>query len=185
MSESNDTHFDIKRITAANWQQPDTTTLLLLQITAVAKAPKEWVEAFLRPILNPTVPTEIAKLLEVARGAMIYSWYFYPLATLGAEQCWRIREAGVRIRCQQVGIPTTKIVKKGKLKSRVKENGFGENIEALVKRGEIPKSDQSRWKAARELRNLASHPARQTIWDSWQALGILEDSVDLLNNLFQ
>lgn len=185
MSESNDTHFDIKRITAANWQQPDKTTMLLLEMTAVAKTTKEWVEAFLRPMLNPTVPIEIAKLLEVARGAMIYGWYFYPLSTLGVEQCWRVMEAGVRVRCHQVGISTVKPVKKGKLKGSVKENSFGENIEALVRHGKIPNPDQSRWKAAKDLRNSASHPERQMILDSWQALGILHNCVDFLNDLFQ
>ncbi len=185
MNESNDMQFDIKRITAANWQHPDKQTISLLEITAVAKTDKEWVEMFLRPMLNPSVPKEIAKLLEVARAAMIYGWYFYPLSTLGAEQCWRIVEAGARIRCQQVGISTTKAVKKGKLKGQVKENSFGENIEALVKHGKIPKADLSHWKAAKDLRNLVSHPERQTILDSWQALGILQNSVDFLNNLFQ
>ena len=185
MSELNEMHFDIKRITAANWQHPDKTTMLLLEMTAVAKTTKQWVEAFLRPTLNPTAPKEIAKLLEVARGAMIYGWYFYPLSTLGAEQCWRVMEAGVRVRCQQVGISTVKTVKKGKLKGQVKENSFGENIEALVRHGKISVPDQSRWKAAKDLRNLASHPERQTIWDSWQALGILHNCVDFLNDLFQ
>jgi len=185
MSELNEMHFDIKRITAANWQHPDKTTMLLLEMTAVAKTTKQWVEAFLRPTLNPTAPKEIAKLLEVARGAMIYGWYFYPLSTLGAEQCWRVMEAGVRVRCQQVGISTVKTVKKGKLKGQVKENSFGENIEALVRRGKISVPDQSRWKAAKDLRNSASHPERQTIWDSWQALGILHNCVDFLNDLFQ
>lgn len=60
--------------------------MLLLQITAVAKTEKDRVEAFLRPVLNPKVPKEIAPLLEVARGAMILGWYFYPLATRARSQ---------------------------------------------------------------------------------------------------
>ena len=80
MSELSEMHFGIKCITAANWQLPDKTTLLLLKMTAVAKTEKEWVETFLRPALKPIVPKDIAKLIEVARGAMILSWYFYPLS---------------------------------------------------------------------------------------------------------
>jgi hypothetical protein len=185
MSESNETHFDIKRITAANWQHLDKTTMLLLKMTAIAKTDKEWVEAFLCPTLNPAVPKEVAKLLEVARGAMIYGWHFYPLSTLGAEQCWRVMEAGVRVRCQQVGIPTVRTVQKGKLKGQAKENSFGENIEVLVRHGKISEPDQSRWKAVKDLRNSTSHPERKMILDSWQALGILHNSVDFLNDLFQ
>jgi hypothetical protein len=185
MSDLNEAHFGIKQITPTNWQHPDPSTTLLLQMTAVAKTNDQWVKVFLGPTLNTKVPGELAKLLEVARGAMIYGWHFTPLSTLGSEQCWRIMEAGARLRCGQVGIPTVRTIKTGKPKGQTKDTTYGENIAALVNQGEIQASDQSRWNAARNLRNSASHPERQMILDSWQALGVLENCVDFLNNLFK
>jgi hypothetical protein len=184
MSDPIETDYGIKKISATNWQQPDKATMLLLQITAVAKTEKEWVEAFLRPVLNPKVPKEIVQLMEVARGAMILGWYFYPLATLGAEQCWRIMDTGVRLRCDQAGIPTTSTIKRGRLKGTIIDASFKENVDALVKQGIISSQIHSCWDAIRNLRNSASHPARQTILDSWQALDQLNNCVMFLNCLF-
>lgn len=78
MSEVSETHFGFKRITAENWQEPDVPRLFGLT------TPNAWIEAHLQPQLSPNVPQEIASLFEVARGAMIYGWFFYPLITLGA-----------------------------------------------------------------------------------------------------
>jgi hypothetical protein len=185
MGKSQDTHFGFKKITNANWQQFDEITKLWCNFTAAAKTNEGWIKSFSYPTLDPKVPEEIAKLLEVARGAMIYGWYFNPLLTLGNDQCWRVLEAGVRMRCQQFGVPTTEPVKNGKLKGTVRENGFGKNINALIKHGKIPEVDQPRWQAAKGLRDLASHPKQQLVLDPGRAQGDLNSVVDCLNDLFR
>jgi hypothetical protein len=116
--------------------------------------------------------------LEVARGAIIYGWFFYPLGTLGTEQCWRVLEAGVRRRCQEVGIQTKRTGRDG----RERDTRFSDNIEALSARKLI--TEQYRWNAIRELRNSTSHPSRQMILDPGQAQGVLEMTVSFLNELF-
>jgi hypothetical protein len=83
MSDSSKT-FGFKRITAENWQDADVPRLFGLT------TPDNWIGAHLQPQLSPNVPQEIAALFEVARGSMIYGWFFYPLITLGAEQCYRV-----------------------------------------------------------------------------------------------
>jgi len=150
-------------------------------MTAVAKTNEEWITFFFFPKLDSKVPLEIAKLLEVARGAMIYGWYFYPLIALGMEQCWRILETGVRVRCQQANIPTKIVTPKAKEIDAT----FDNNIKALIKNKIISKTDKERWKAVRKLRNCSSHPERQSIYDPGQAQGILSLAVDLLNDLFR
>lgn len=128
MNKTQDTHFEIKKIGVDNWQLPDTTTELWRTMTRAAKTEDDWVEFFSGPKLNGKVPEEIAKLLEVARGAMIFSWYFYPLATLGTEQCFRLYDTGTRIWCQQLGIPTEITTKKG----GTKDTTFKVNIDSLI-----------------------------------------------------
>jgi hypothetical protein len=41
------------------------------------------------------VPEPIRELFDVARGAMIYGWFFYPLFRLGEDQLHRVVEAAV------------------------------------------------------------------------------------------
>src|ERR1700722_15645371 len=180
MSEANPPQRDFKEIDTANWQSHDETTALWMRITDVAKTPAEWVEFYLRPQLKPTIPREIVALLEVARGAMIYGWFFYPLLALGAEQRWRVLETGVRIRCQQIGIQTKRTSGKG----HERETNFSENVIALLGSKDAVKLDKSRWDAVRRLRNSTSHPSRQMILDPGQTQRVLETAVELLNNLF-
>src|SRR5258708_6154164 len=97
---------DFKSITAANWDDADEQSLLWMQMTSVAKTPAEWVSYFLRPVPSDAVPDNVAALLDVARGAMIYGLLFYPLVTLGSEQCYRVLESAIRLRCEQLGLPT-------------------------------------------------------------------------------
>jgi hypothetical protein len=66
----------VKKITISSWQEPDEAPVVWRQITSSAKMKEDWLKLFLRPELNSNVPSELAKLLEVARPAMIYSWYF-------------------------------------------------------------------------------------------------------------
>ena len=173
MNESNNWPFDCKQISAANLQQIDAAPKIWCEMTAVAKTNEEWIRFFFLPKLDSKVPPEIAKLLEVARGAMIYGWNFYPLLTLGVEQCYRLLDTGTRARCNQVGIPTIK----------TKKNG--DKMDALIKHGIISKTDKSRWKLVRDLRNWSSHPKQQSLYDPAEAQGNLFLVVEFLNDLFR
>ena len=150
-------------------------------MTNVAQTPPAWLDYFLRPVLNECVPNEIAALLEVARSALIYGIFFYPLVTLGSEQCYRILEAGVRLRCDQLAIPTKTVTKSG----RERPTRFDENLDALLASGCVLQASREQWDAVRRLRNSASHPSSQMILDPGQAQGQLELTVNFLNDLFK
>src|SRR6267142_4533921 len=78
-------HFS--HITHENWLFPDRKNYMPFGL------PREkWVAPFLEARLETTVPLDIIRVFEMARGCMIYSWFFYPLATLGLEQCTRVVE---------------------------------------------------------------------------------------------
>jgi hypothetical protein len=172
---------EFKHISAANWKNIDEQTALWAQATTIASTPEGWVEFYRRPVLKSRVPPEIVTLLEVARGAMIYGWFFYPLVTIGAEQCLRVLESGVRLRCQQASIQT-KVTRKG---GREVDTSFDENVTALLGSNLLAKMDKLRWDAVRCLRNSTSHPRRQMILDPGQGQSVLELSVEVLNDLFQ
>ncbi len=142
--------------------------------------PDAWIEAHLKPHLKQNVPREVASLFEVARGSMIYGWFFYPLITLGAEQCYRVLEAAARKRCEQAGIPTQRPTKKGKMI----DTKFVDNIDSLIKVGIIAAADSSRWDVTRKLRKIASHPDSQTILAPGTTIGLLVSPAGLLNNLY-
>jgi hypothetical protein len=171
----------VKKTTVANWQDQDESAATWCKMTSVAKTKEEWVNFFQQPALDSTVPLEIAKLMEVARAAMIYSWYFYPLATLGVEQCHRLLDMGTRIRCERAGISTKRATKSGV----ERDTSFKENTFSLVARNIIAPADVERWDASRFLRNMSSHPTHRSIYDPGQAQGILEFTTELLNDLFR
>lgn len=181
MRDANKAQHDFKDIGTLNWESADEQTSLWMQMTGVTKTPTEWVEYYRRPTFKSSVPKEIVTLLEVARGAMIYGWFFYPLVTLGAEQCWRVLEAGVRLRCKQVGIRTKRVGRGG----RELDTNFSENVAALMGSNLISGLDKARWDAVRNIRNSRSHPSQQMILDPGQAQGVLESAVEALNDLFQ
>ena len=141
----------------------------------------KWVRACLKPQLESCVPEEIAFLFEVARGSMVYGMFFVPLASLAREQCYRVLEAGARMRCIQLGL----FEKKRTEDKRLEKVFFKELIEALKKAGGIPKADLEAWTTMPFLRNRYSHPASQTILSLESAVRGVEYTAELLNRLFK
>jgi len=142
---------------------------------------EQWVRACLKPQLKPTVPEEIAFLFEVARGSMVYGLFFLPLASLAAEQCCRVLEAGARHRCKQLGL-----IKKSPAKAKaLPEIPFAEVVTTLENAGKIPEGDLRAWKTMPFLRNRFSHPASQIIRSRQAAAALMAYHAELLNRLFR
>jgi len=158
------THFGFKEITLRNWQEPDHVSASLL-------TNDDWLRNMLKPKLIELVPPDVQSLYEVARGAMIYGYYFYPLYTLAAEQLFRVTEAAVTHKSKALGLSNER-------------KPFKYKINWLVDKEIIPQADLVRWNAIRELRNSASHPKRQSIITPGNALGLLENVAERINLLF-
>lgn len=131
----------------------------------------EYLNHIFRPKLLESVPTEVQALFEVARGAMAYGYFFYPLYTLAAQQLFRVAEAAVVHKCKALGAPKSK-------------RTFKKRIDWLVDKGTIPESKLNRWKAIRELRNAASHADCQSISTPGNAIELLEQIAGQINSLF-
>lgn len=169
------TKHDFKEISISNWLEQDPVLKGFVRfdpsLGSIQLSGDDWAAVFLKPSLNPSVPDEINGLFEVARGAMIYGNFFYPLYTLGAEQLYRVAEAAVKQKCAQMG--------GGGLRS------FFSRINWLHEESVILASDVPRWHAIRKFRNYASHPNWQQIMAPGNALGTLETLSVLINQLFK
>jgi len=141
----------------------------------------KWVQACLKPQLEPSVPDEIFFLFEAARGTMVYGMFFLPVATLAAEQCFRVLEAAARQRCKQLGL----LKKKPGKEKLLPDVFFAEVLAKLRQAGKIHDSDIAAWETMPFLRNSASHPKSQSIWSRDTAAGQLAYTSELLNRLFK
>jgi len=165
-----------KQITKETWLKPDrisTSFLLVPPETGVddIKKGEMYLDMILQPCLNEDVPIEVRKLYEVARSALVYGYFFYPLYTLACEQLFRVGEAAIIFR--------SKI-----FNPRLAKRTFEKKIEFLFKQGILNEQEMQRWHALRELRNISSHPVDQSIYAPGQVIGILALMAEDINTLF-
>ena len=126
----------------------------------------------LRISLTDEVPQEIQAQFEVARGALVYGYFFYPLYTLAGEQLFRVVEAAVTFKCNALEAP-----------SSIKN--FKQKIDYLIKEKVIPEREKEVWHAVRKLRNSASHALHQNIFTPGMAIVNLNKIADKINALFR
>lgn len=165
-----------KDLTPANWTQPDPTSTQFGRQSVLLDEPlqmdgDDWARAFLALELKQHVPDETRELFSVARAAAVYGWFYYPLFFLAEEQLHRVVEAAARACYQQLG-------------GAARQPRFAETIEFLIERGIIPRSDKERWRAARWLRNQASHPTRQSVTAPGAILRMFNQCAHDINRLF-
>lgn len=142
---------------------------------------EKWIRECQKPQLNPSVPEEVAFLFEVARGSMIYGQFFLPLVALATEESFRVLEAGVRHRCEQLGLAKRKSSKP----TAFSDKPYTELVDALHKAGEIPKNDLETWQSMIFLRNTFSHRTSAVIRARHDGISQLGYVAELLNRLFQ
>jgi hypothetical protein len=175
---ANTIHYGFKRITATNVTELDDKPKHLFRRQANGK---KWVDACMKPQLDPSVPDEVAFLYEVARGSMVYGMYFQPLASLAMEQMYRVLEAGARRRCDQL-----ELIKKKPGKGKVlPDTPFAAIVAALNKAGKIPDAELHQWEGWVLLRNYYSHPASQVIQSADSPPRQAAQIAELLNRLFK
>jgi hypothetical protein len=124
-----------------------------------------------KPKLNATVPANVRVLFEVARGSLVYGYFFYPLYTLAAEQLFRVGEAAVSTKFVLVGGGNPK-------------RSFQKKLEYLRDNAVITKTDLAQWDTIRQFRNLVSHPEIQNIFPPGRIAGMLNHVADIINSLF-
>ncbi len=165
-----------KKLTKENWLKPDKASTSFVRVSPSKQLSpilgEEWLHDILKPTLKETVPIDVYDLFEVARAAIAYGYFFYPLYALAGEQLFRVAETAVSIKCSEISAP------------KKATKNFKNKIEYLVLHKVIPENKKERWYAIRKLRNIASHPESQTILPPGNVIGILERITDEINFLF-
>lgn len=165
-----------KRLTADNWTDPDPVNRHFARISPIAgpisMEGDDWAREFLAVSVADHVPKEVADLFAVARGAMLYGWFFYPLFRIGEEQLFRVLETAARIRYAELG-------------GGAAMPSFKKTIDYLLERGVIAADQLQRWEAARQLRNHSSHPSNTTVTTPGSVLGTLALCAGDLDALFR
>jgi hypothetical protein len=164
-----------KQLTLENWTEPDPTSAQFGQLSPVI-GPRpmdgqDWAGAFLAVELKPHVPEEVRGLFDVARGTLLYGWFFYPLFHVGEEQLYRVVEAAAKACYKSLG-------------GTARQPTFDRAVNWLIARDVIPAADRDRWTAGRKLRNSASHPTQPVVMVPGQVLGTLRATAHDINRLF-
>ena len=165
-----------KKLTFDNWLEPDKVSTSFSRFSTSngkihAITGKQWMDNILKFSLTKSVPRDIHALFEVARGALAYGYFFYPLHTLACEQLFRVADAAVAYRCKAI-------------KTSCSTNTFEKRLKLLMSKKIILKPKESIWLAIRELRNIASHPESQSIFVPGQVIMMLERIAGEINSLF-
>ncbi len=165
----------IKQLTVENWLKADQPSSLFAGVSPDGQirsiAGDDWARHILQPKLLDSVPDDVQVLYEVARGTMVYGWFFYPLYTLGVEQLSRVAEAAISHKCKMLGAPTA-------------IGTFAKKIQWLAENSIIPESERNRWDSIRRLRNAVSHRESQPILAPGYLIGLLERFTEQINSLF-
>jgi hypothetical protein len=164
----------IKQLTLANLTEPDPANRNVVMYShflegMVPMESGDWARLFLGFELDDHVPAEVRDLFEVARGAILYDWFFYPMFQLGQEQLFRVSEAAAKQCCKVLGHDRP---------------SFYNAIEYLVDQGTISADAQQRWEAARKLRNSSSHPERASVMPPGAIASMVETTATDINGLF-
>lgn len=137
---------------------------------------ERWAEQFLAVELEQHVPAEVRELWEVARGVLLYGWFFYPLYMLGEEQLRRVADAAVLHRYRQLDGPPDE--------QTGESPSFARRLRWLFDHGHVDRELESRWQATRDLRNLGSHSDFQSLQMPHGSLSTLRVLAKEINTLF-
>lgn len=170
--------FGLKKLSEGNWLIPDKSMAsihrVLLDGSTRPVSPNEWFDDIQRPKLADSVPEEIQELYEVARGTMIYGYFFYPIFTFASEQFTRIAEAAVNSFILKIDMGS-------KPKPRT---SFRKKIDWLLQNSILTEELYKKWDATVSLRNKFSHPSRQNIITPEMAIKLMDSITANINFLF-
>lgn len=160
---------DFKVITIENWNKADEVSELFNKTDVT-----EYVnlERILNIRLDNCVPVEVRRMFEIARGVIVYGYYFYPLYTLGMEQLHRVGESAVKHKLKSIE----------EVKGKV---SFTRCVERLKELKVVEGKSYNRWKTLKEMRNASSHATRHSLLPIEMVINHMAVFAKEVNKLFQ
>lgn len=122
---------------------------------------ENWTSEIMEPQLADSVPTEIKRVFEIARGSLLNGYFFYPLHTLGTRQLCRVIDLAIEFKCRAMNAESF--------------NSSHEKIRFLVKRNIIPEKEEWRWHW-KQATDGFSNPS--------EAIRIIFNAAGRINSLF-
>jgi hypothetical protein len=170
--------FGFKNLSVDNWLVQDKAMAGIHRVLPNGSthpvSPNEWFNDLQKPKLVNSVPEEIQKLYEVARGVMIYGYFFYPIFTFASEQFTRIAETAINSFILKIDI-------ENKPKPRA---SFRKKIDWLLQNLILTEELYKKWNATVLLRNKFSHPSKQNIITPEMAIKLMDSITEDINFLF-
>lgn len=172
----------MKIITAENWQEMDPMCEAFVALDTVNGQeqpffPDYWLRIVFSPQIIDAVPEDIRKLFEVARGAMLYGYFYYPLFALGRDQLHRVADVAL----------STKYLAAGG-EEKTKKGGFHtlkHKINWLHSKGHLNDDACNEWEWVRDVRNEGTHRDFAGTYPPGPAVDALEETADRINRLFE
>jgi hypothetical protein len=165
-----------KQITPSNWMECDEVLTGFVKFSPDGQTStipgEEYIKHILEPIISNSVPIEVKKLFEVARGIMVYGFFFYPLYAIGTEQLYRVIEAAVYHKCKELNVPK-------------KVENYYDKIEWLLKIDAINEEESKRLHVARIARNISSHLESQMIILPFEAINSVKMAIKYIDILYK
>lgn len=169
-----------KIITKKNWRDidPDCSIFLYLESsdgTAAPIFPNLWLQLVLEPRLSKSVPKDVQELMEVARSALLYGAFYYPLFAHGIDQLHRVGEAAISHKYELCSGPSN-------IDGR--RPTFARKIRWLFESGIIDKEEKQGWWLVKQARNDGSHLFTRKMLAPGLSMMILQNTVHRINLLF-
>lgn len=166
-----------KKLTKDNWKSPDPINDYFIKVNfytgeKLDVSDDERAEEFLKIELTESVPIEVRRQFEAARGAMLYGCFFYPLFALGTDQLLRVAESAVTHKC------LLHCLAKKTARYEIK-------LEKLKDFNYLTTNEHNDWEILRKIRNEFSHSKIQTLFPPFEAVWFLKNVADKINKLFQ
>lgn len=171
----------MKKLSTANWQEMDPTCRGFEHLNrhtgeSGALFPDRWAQMLLALEFHDNVPENVRGLFDVARGSMLYGYYYYPLFKLGVDLMHRVAEAALSEKYRQCDGPQSK--KKGGFVS------FSSKLQWLSNNQHIDVEQKDEWEWVREMRNDGSHPRDVALYPPIPSLSHVEETIQRINRLF-
>jgi len=174
-------NLNFKALNVENWLKQDSVMQHFGGINistgkAGVRPANDWAALFLQPKLHHTVPDQVAGLVEAARGATLYGWFFYPLYVIAEGQMYIAAEAALREKYLAVtGVPA----RYERLPRFAKLLGWA------VKEGVVTEDRVAWWRGAERRRNATTHAPIQGLKPPIHVLETLVLVCQHINALFE